>query len=305
VPFLIGAGWTENSESAGEHVSVISKPLAIRLFGRTAVVGESLRYGGTLFRIVGVLNDWRQTPRVYNLVAGGEFMKADDIFTPIKSVRDLDSSAFLPFDCDVAPGAASDDRGQSISGHNDKLFESTCGWTAMWVQLPTAADVARFRSLVAQRAGSNFSYVLENVPTILRNAQVVPADVRVYSLLGMGFLLLCILSASGALLGQFFRHGFETGLRRALGASCRDIRRQFLVESLLIGAAGGLIGLGLAFVGLASVRQLGTAFTEIIRLDRTMLLATLMTSIASGLLAGLLPAWRASRIDPGLQIRTN
>jgi putative ABC transport system permease protein len=90
-----------------------------------------------------------------------------------------------------------------------------------------------------------------------------------------------------------------------LGASRRDIRRQFLVESLLIGAAGGLIGLGLAFVGLASVRQLGTAFTEIIRLDRTMLLATLMTSIASGLLAGLLPAWRASRIDPGLQIRTN
>jgi putative ABC transport system permease protein len=305
VPFLLGASWSENEENAGAHVSVISKPLAIKLFGRASVVGESLRYGGTLFRIVGVLDDWRQTPRVYNLAAGGEFMKADDFFTPIKAVRDLDSAAFVPFDCDVAPGAASDERGQRVSGHNDKLFQSNCGWTSLWVELPTPGDVARFRSLLAQRDGSTYSYVLENVPTILQRAKVVPTDVRVYSLLGVGFLLLCILSASGTLLGQFFRHGFETGLRRALGASSRDIHWQFLVESLLIGAAGGLIGLGLAYVGLASVRQLGTPFTEIIRLDRTMLVATLLSSIASGLLAGLLPAWRASRVDPGLQIRTN
>jgi putative ABC transport system permease protein len=304
VPFLLGASWSEISENAGERVSVISKPLAISLFGRTSVIGESLRYGGTLFRIVGVLDDWRQIPRVYNLQAGGEFMKADDIFTPIKAARDLDSSVFLPFDCDVAPGAAANDR-ESIGGHNDKLFESSCGWTSMWTELRTAADLTRFRALLADRGGSTYSYVLENVPTILRNRQVVPTDVVVYSLLGVGFLLLCVLSASGALLGQFFRHGFETGLRRALGASSRDIRRQFLVESLLIGAAGGLIGLGLAYVGLASVRQLGTGFTEIIRLDRAMLSATLLTSIASGLLAGLLPAWRASRVDPGLQIRTN
>jgi putative ABC transport system permease protein len=304
VPFLLGASWNENSENAGEHVSVISKPLAIRLFGRTSVVGESLRYGGTLFRIVGVLDDWRQIPRVYILQAGGEFMKADDIFTPIKAVRDLDSSVSLPFDCDVAPGAAAYDR-ESIGRHYDQLFESSCGWTSMWAELPTAADLARFRALLKDRGGSTYSYVLENVPTILRNRQVVPTDVVVYSFLGVGFLLLCVLSASGALLGQFFRHGFETGLRRALGASSRDIRRQFLVESLLIGAAGGLIGLGLAYVGVASVRQLSTSFTEIIRLDRTMLSATLLTSIASGLLAGLLPAWRASRVDPGLQIRTN
>jgi putative ABC transport system permease protein len=207
VPFLLGASWSENAENAGEHVSVVSKSLAIKLFGRASVVGESLRYGGTLFRIVGVLDDWRQTPRVYNLVGGGEFMKADDIFTPIKAVRDLDSSAFVPFDCDVAPGAAADDR-ESIGGHNDKLFESICGWTSMWVDLPAAADVAGFRSLLAQQGGSTYRYELENVPTILRNAQVVPTDVRVYSLLGVGFLLLCVLSASGALLGMDLRRVF-------------------------------------------------------------------------------------------------
>ena len=204
----------------------------------------------------------------------------------------------------LLPGAAAYDP-ESIEGHNDKLFESNCGWTSMWTELPTAGDLTRFRALLAQRGGSTYNYVLENVPTILRNAQVVPADVVVYSLLGIGFLLLCVLSASGALLGQFFRYGFETGLRRALGASSGDIRGQFLVESALIGAAGGLIGLGLAYVGLASIRQLGTSFAEVIRLDRTMLSATLLTSIVSGLLAGLLPAWRASRLDPGLQIRTN
>src|ERR1700721_2031004 len=173
VPFLLGASWSENSENSGEHVSVISKPLAIRLFGRTSVLGESLRYGGTLFRIVGVLDDWRQIPRVYVLQTGGEFMKADDIYTPIKAARDLDSSASLPSDCDVAPGVAAYDR-DGIRDHYDKLLESSCGWTSMWTQLPTAADLARFRALLAQRGGSTYSYVLENVPTILRNRQVVP-----------------------------------------------------------------------------------------------------------------------------------
>lgn len=305
VPFSEGSAWTDQADLDGDHVAVLGHDLALKLFGTTSVVAQEVRYGGSLFRIVGVLDRWRQTPRVYNFQVGGVFTPTDDLYTPIRAVRDLDANTLIPYDCDVGGGTASNDRGQSLAGRKDQLFVSTCGWVSVWLDLPTANDQRSYRSYLDRLSRPSYKYNLDNIPTILLKAQVVPTDVRVYSLLGVGFLVLCVLSASGALLGKFFRLGFETGLRRALGASRRQIRLQFITESLVLGLCGGVFGLGLSLLGLSTVRQLRTSFSEAITLDSTMLLVTFAVALAGGLLAGLLPAWRASRIDPGLQIRTS
>jgi putative ABC transport system permease protein len=305
VPFRAGGAWSEQADEDGDHVAVIGNDLALKLFGATSVVGQEVRYGGVLFRIVGVLKRWRQTPRVYSFETGGAFIQTDDLYTPIKAVRDLDANTLIPYDCDVGSGAATTERGQSIAGHNDRLFTSSCGWASVWVELPTATQERIYRDFLTRLERPAYRYTLDNIPALLLKAQVVPTDVRVYSLLGVGFLLLCVLSASGALLGKFFRAGFETGLRRALGASRRQIRVQFITESLLLGLCGGILGSAFSVFGLKTVRELRTAFSEVIALDSKMLLLTLVISLVGGLLAGLLPAWRASRIDPGLQIRTS
>ena len=93
----------------------------------------------------------------------------------------------------------------------------------------------------------------------------------------------------------------EIGIRRAVGASRRDILSQFLLEALLISTAGGLSGLVLG-VGSALVIQALFAFP--VSFNGTIMLVATATSMAIGVGFGLYPAWKAARMDPVEALRT-
>jgi putative ABC transport system permease protein len=88
---------------------------------------------------------------------------------------------------------------------------------------------------------------------------------------------------------------FEIGLRKAVGARRREIMIQFLVESALLCAIGGVLGLGAAS-GVSTAIRLGTPIPMVITVPYV-ILALLVSSVV-GILAGIYPAWRASRLDP-------
>jgi putative ABC transport system permease protein len=92
---------------------------------------------------------------------------------------------------------------------------------------------------------------------------------------------------------------FEVGLRKALGATKRQILLQFLIESVLLCAVGGLIGLGLAY----GVTKLITTLAEIVMTITPgyVLLAVIVSSVI-GVVAGLYPAFKAARLDPILAL---
>jgi putative ABC transport system permease protein len=99
----------------------------------------------------------------------------------------------------------------------------------------------------------------------------------------------------------------EIGVRKALGARRRDILRQFLVESVLLSAAGGLLGvLGAALfsMGLAAVLGgiMSSSFSAPVRLWAVLL--ALFVSTAVGLAAGIYPASRAAALDPVAALRS-
>jgi putative ABC transport system permease protein len=110
------------------------------------------------------------------------------------------------------------------------------------------------------------------------------------------------------LLSKFLNGAAMTGLRRALGASRRDIVRQHLAEVLLLSAAGGMLGLVLAAIGMAGIRVLyGPDVESIERLthiDLVVVGAALGLSLAAGVLAGLYPAWRIGRTSPAVYLKT-
>ena len=88
---------------------------------------------------------------------------------------------------------------------------------------------------------------------------------------------------------------FEVGLRKALGATRKQILLQFLIESALLCIVGGIIGLTLA----AAVTQLITLLAEItMTITITYVFLSVGVSTIIGVVAGLYPAWKAARLDP-------
>ena len=72
----------------------------------------------------------------------------------------------------------------------------------------------------------------------------------------------------------------------------------------MIGLVGGLGGLLLTLLGLGLVRRQPVAFADMVHLDARMFALTFVLAIVTSLLAGFLPALRASRVAPGLQLKT-
>ena len=123
-------------------------------------------------------------------------------------------------------------------------------------------------------------------------------------MLAFGFLLLCLVNTIGLLLAKFSVRAPEVGVRRALGASRKEIFTQFLIESAVVGLAGGILGLLLALGALALIGSISEQIAVTTRMDWTMLLATFAMSVGAAVLAGLLPTWRACQVTPALQLKS-
>jgi putative ABC transport system permease protein len=93
-------------------------------------------------------------------------------------------------------------------------------------------------------------------------------------------------------------------VRRALGAGRGAIFRQFLVETTVVGLAGGLLGLALSFGALALIRLQSRDLSAVARMDWEMLAATFSVAVLASVMAGLLPTWRACQVTPALQLKS-
>jgi putative ABC transport system permease protein len=300
VPFVAGGAWTAEDDARNARVVVVSRELADKVFGTTAVVGRSLRVEGTAMRIAGVIDTWRPTPHFYDLNTDS-YGKGELLFAPFSTSRDLKLGRNGTMNC----------WGQ----HTDpEAVGAPCEWIQFWVELNSADKVAAYRAFLErysadERRAGRFerppNVRLRDVIEWLDYKQVVPGDVRLQTWVALGFLLVCLINTVGLLLTKFLRRSAEIGVRRALGASKRAIFMQLLVEAGAIGLVGGVLGLGLAWLGLWAVRHQPSAYAELAQLDVTMLAATFGLAVLASLLAGLLPAWRGCQVTPAIQLKSH
>jgi putative ABC transport system permease protein len=108
----------------------------------------------------------------------------------------------------------------------------------------------------------------------------------------------------GLLLGKFLRRAPEVGVRRALGANKRQIFLQHIVEVSVLGLLGGLIGIGIAQLGLWGVRVTSSQYTELADMDLTMILAAPTIAIGACIIAGIYPAWLVCKTQPAIYLKT-
>jgi putative ABC transport system permease protein len=118
---------------------------------------------------------------------------------------------------------------------------------------------------------------------------VVTGAVAAISLLVGGIGIMNIMLASVA------ERTREVGIRRALGARRKDVAAQFLVESTLLTATGGVLGSALGLVGAALIQALAGWPTAV---NPLMLVVALVVALGVGIGFGLYPAWHAAGLDP-------
>jgi putative ABC transport system permease protein len=249
-----------------KRTAVLGASLARMLFPLGAACGQRVLVGGDWYDVVGVLES-----------RGASRAKPG----PIRS-RDVNRAIFVPL--------PSLDRGADARA--DGVDEIVLRVTTADLVGPTAEAV---KALVTRTSGGAPLDVI--VPReILRQKErtqrifnVVTGAVAGISLLVGGIGIMNIMLASVA------ERTREVGIRRALGATRRDVALQFLVESSLLTSAGGVFGAVLGIVGSALIQRLAGWPTG---LSALMLLLSLLTALLVGIGFGLYPAWHAAQLEP-------
>lgn len=303
VPFQYGNSWDEQSDINRDLVVVLSKNINDKVFGGENSVGKNFIMSGKTFRVIGVMDNWQPLPKFYD-IGNGAFDLPEEVYMPFYLKEELELPNWGNVNCWKTP-----------EGEGFKAFlRSECINFQMWVELPTLGDKADYLSFLnnyvtEQKELGRFPRPLNNrlsdVMTWMESQKVVDRDAKLMMWLSFMFLLVCLLNTIGLLLAKFSGKAAEIGLRRAVGASKAELFKQHIIEAACIGLLGGIVGLGLAFLGLQGVKSLyGDFIDNLATLDTNMVILALLLAVVSSVLAGLYPTWRACNIAPASQLKS-
>jgi putative ABC transport system permease protein len=300
-PFKFGGPWTAADDEGRSAVVVLTREMNDKLFGGADSVGKTLRLDDELYTVRGVLRDWHPTPQFYDLHIA-PFGGSDEVFLPFNRAIDKHMGGIGNTSCYTS----------SPVGW-DAFLQSDCVWLQFWVELPDTAAALKYRSFLGnyaaeQQRSGRFDWParaqLRAVMPWLKYRHVVPSEVNILLLMSFGFLLVCLLNAMGLMLAKIMGRAGDIGVRRALGASRRAIFTQCLIETSVVGLAGGIFGLVLTGLGLLAARSfLAKEFVSLTHLDFADVAVAVVLGIVATVIAGLYPTWRAAHGQPAWQIK--
>jgi putative ABC transport system permease protein len=264
-----------DDESAGRYVAVINATTAHRLFGDAPAAGQKISVSGQMFEVIGVVED------VIHINAYGDIWAPLYTF-PSGTWRDEMTGNFAALLLARQPSDLP--RIQREVERIAKTFVTedphTYATTTFWADSKL--------DLVARELLSNKEQTDSGGSTLL--AWIVIAMLL--------FMLLPALNLVNLNTGRILERSSEIGVRKAFGATSRQLAGQLVVENVLLCLAGGLIGLALTRVVLWWLETAQLIPYLKVGLNPTVFGCGMLLAFVFGLLSGLIPAWKMSRLDP-------
>jgi putative ABC transport system permease protein len=258
---LSGRFFDDEDEATHTKVAVVTVPFARQMFGTPdAAINQTFQLRGIPFTIIGT------------------FKESVDTFG---STEIDDETILIPY---------------SVA----RYFTGTDNVKEIFFSIRDRGDVEEaskeILSVVQTRHQPNSVYTVTTLTAVLATAAIVANALTILLLLvsavtlavgGVGIMNIMLATVRSRIR--------EIGIRKALGATAREIKLQFLIEAVFISLAGGIVGtlLGLA---LPISARLVTSF--IIPINPLAIIIALVTSVLIGVIFGTLPANRAARMDP-------
>lgn len=260
-----GRWFTHSEETSGKSVAVLDVDVAQKLFGSIDPIGKWVHIGSKPAQVVGL---YQPAANIFNppgqqIMAIVPYLMLDHQFT-----LDKTNMVFIPVK--PRPGVTIDDAESAV--------------------------------IVALRESRGLHPADHNTFDLLTQDQILDVFNK---LTGVFFLVMIVLSAVALLVGgigvmavmmiSVTERTHEIGLRKAVGATRRDIMQQFLVEAATLTGVGGVVGIA---VGLALGRIVTVAMSINAAAPVALTLAAVAVSVGIGVAFGVLPALRAARLDP-------
>jgi putative ABC transport system permease protein len=266
-----GAAFDEDAGNSSAKIAVIGKTVATQLYGTANPVGQTIRISGQPYEIVGVLAAKGQGPM-------GDY---DDILViPIKTYQQK-----------LEKGLAKYIKGQVlVSMVRDDLAPRTMAQITALLRdrhKLDGADEDDFRI----RNPAEFAQAQQDSTQRIATLLAIVAGVSLF-VGGIGVMNIMLVSV--------IERTREIGIRMAVGAKPVDVMTQFLVESLVLATVGGVLGLAL---GAAAAKYMAGYFGWKFFFPATTAAIAFFVAGGVGVVFGLYPAIRASRLDPITALR--
>lgn len=295
-PFAYGKGF---DTTQGKGI-VIGDSMNRKLFGGGDSVGKSVELEGEIYSIIGVLKPWHLRPLYYHVTDGNAYNKTEDFFIPLDTALDND----LPI---YARSSSSESYNKSSETKDRNVF-----YIQAWVELENQGAVSAMQSYLdnysqsLKDAGEHPNDILNelhDLNTWLDKNKIVDERIVAFTYATVLFLFVCVFNASSLLLARFHGAKFEIGLRRAIGASNRQMLIQGLVESTVVGLISAIIALGFSWVFLKISVEFLPRLTNIAVLDTRILIAGVAIAIVTANLSALYPLIRANRYTISAELK--
>jgi ABC-type antimicrobial peptide transport system permease subunit len=252
-----GEFFSKTDDQAGKKVAILGYEIAEKVFGKVDPIGKKVKIGSQTFQVVGVAD------KIGGGFGGGPSFDAYT-YIPLKTAfKVYDTESIVEI---VAQAKNKDEIPEAITAIEETMLKRL--------------DEDEF-SVFDQ------SDILETINSILGMLTIGLGGIAAISLLvgGIGIMNIMLVSVT--------ERTREIGLRKALGATPRQIMLQFLVEAALLSVIGGLIGLLLAYLGSLAIQPY---FPAKVTLGAVALAFGVSTAV--GLIFGATPARSAAKLSP-------
>lgn len=257
-----GRFWTIKEYSSRARVCVIGKTVAAGLFGEESPLGQKVRINGDPFTVIGLLEE-----------KGYSFMDQDDrVLIPFTTVQER--MLHITYVNNIVITSDNADDLSQIESDVTSLLR-----TRHRIQTGKEDDFSI----------SNSQDLMAAMKSTTQTLTIFLGSIAAISLLvgGIGIMNIMLVSVT--------ERTREIGIRKALGATYTMIIVQFLIESVTVSVAGGLIGVLLG-IGASKVIPMLTTLSTVLAV--TPILGSFMFSVLIGLVFGLYPAQKAAKLNP-------